>query len=64
MSGLIRWPWRKHEIDPRELEDARRAVTEADVWQARARRVGVATERAIVQNHFAHDVKRALGGDK
>lgn len=58
----LRWPWRKHEIDPHELERSRQALREADKWQARGRRVSVATERAIIQNHFARDFKKAMEG--
>lgn len=61
--SLIRWPWRRHEVDPRELEESRRALREATEWQARARRVGVAADRAIIQNHFARDIKKAMEGD-
>ena len=31
------------------------------VWEARSRRVATATERAIVQNHFARDMTTEFG---
>ena len=61
---MIRWPWTKHEPSDYEMEQARKALAEAQRWQARSRRVAVATERAIVQNHFAADLRKAMEGDK
>lgn len=58
---MIRWPWRKHEIDERELERSRQALREANgKWASRTRRLSVASERAIIQNHFAHDFDQAV----
>lgn len=56
----IRWPWHRHEVDEHAMEESRQALRDAQVWEARARRVSRATERAIIQNHFAMDIKRAM----
>lgn len=57
--SIFRWPWHKHPPTAFDLEESRRALEEAKAWQARARRIAVAADRAIIQNHFARDMKEA-----
>lgn len=60
MSGRTFWPWRRHEVSPVDIEESRRALAEAKEWAARSRRVARAADRAIVQNHFAADLRKAM----
>lgn len=56
---MIRWPWRPPHHDDHELEESRRALQEAKAWEVRTRRVSAAADRAIIQNHFARDMREA-----
>ena len=56
---MIRWPWHRLPPSEHELEESRRALQEAHVWVARTRRLAAAADRAIIQNHFARDMKEA-----
>jgi hypothetical protein len=55
----IHWPWRRHIADDTELAQARKALEDAHGWATRARRLSTAADRAIIQNHFARDMKEA-----
>lgn len=60
---MIRFkPWRRQPDGAEQLEQSRRALEQAQEWEARSRRVAKATERAIVQNHFANDIRKAMEG--
>lgn len=54
-------PWRHYELPPEAIEESKRALERAKEWEARSRRTAVATERAIVQNHFARDMQAEFG---
>ena len=59
----MKWPWTRHEHESaRRLEQAHEALDRARSSEPRTRRLAKATERAIVQNHFAHDIRKAMEG--
>ena len=59
----MKWPWLKRcEDSNRRLAEAHQALERARASEARTRRLAKATERAIVQNHFAADIQKAMEG--
>lgn len=56
------WPFKRHRVPDIDTEESRRALADALSRRARTRRVAIAVDRAIAQNHFTADIETIMEG--
>lgn len=56
------WPWKRACPPDAEIEESRRLLARAKAREPRTRRVAKATDRAIIQNHMAESILKAMEG--
>ncbi len=56
------WPFKRHPIPNVDAEESRKALETALSRRARTRRVAIAVDRAIAQNHFTADIETIMEG--
>lgn len=56
----MKWPWRRPEPDPAEMQRARWQLAKARADEPRVAWIVAAHERKLAENHFAEKFKKAL----
>lgn len=58
----MRLPWRKRRhTSEAVLDESKQALAQAHIWEQRTARLARRTDRAIIQNHFAADLRKEFG---
>ena len=58
------WPFKRRHEEHVDVEQSARAVAEAFSRRARTRRVSVALDRAMTQNHYTADIETIFEGKR